>query len=168
MTAMPGTRREALLLAGAATAALALRTADARAASTGDAGVLEAAIAQELALAAAYDGVEAPTALSRTLAAHAHAHVDALGAALRGIGGTPPQKPDASLPKPEQGAASSRSFLASALRLEAAVIARHQAALPTLKDARRLQLLATILAAEGQHLVALRLALGRPPLQGAA
>jgi hypothetical protein len=142
-------------------------SADALARARDDRSIVTAAIDLEQHAAASYDaaatGGKLPPQLER-LARHLRdqerEHADGLARALRGLGGrrpAPPERPAA----PPSGSA----FGTFALALENKLIRAYYDAMPRLRPGLR-QPLGSIMASEAQHLVALREALGRDPLQG--
>ncbi|TMK40977.1 MAG: ferritin-like domain-containing protein [Actinobacteria bacterium] len=174
-------RRRELARAGlAGGAALALwggwRLAAAPAARAEDRDELFALVAVEQALALAYaiarsrPGLDAGTRrLLGVLHDHERRHAEALGGLVRASQGTLPPEPrrlsDVDHYLPGLGAArGAREILAFAVGLEAVGLAAQAQALGRLTDGRAIQTVASITAAEGQHLVALRLARGREPL----
>jgi hypothetical protein len=91
-------------------------------------------------------------------------HADTLITAVEQLGGTPPPKPAS--PAQVKGlvpatAGGRRTFLQFAVALEEMAVAVYNQASRRLTDARLLQTGASIMGAEGQHLVVLREALGR-------
>ena len=161
---MSSTRR-ALLLAGAA---IALPASSARAAERPDVEVLEELLAHEQRLAAAYEAAlrrrAIAPALGETLLAHERDHVRGLEQTLARGGA---REPRAGVPSPELTAAlgDRRRFARFALELETGAIAAYVRALPELRDAGLRQPLGSIMACGGTHQVALRDALGEPPLR---
>lgn len=174
------TRRSVL----AAGAAFVLAPAAARAARgelTGDAELLREAVELEQLASAAYvaaaaAGTLAPASaeLAETLAGHESQHADVLAVQLEALGGARPAPP-AGLPaadalaerlqlQPLSGALESdRSFLRWAHATELRQIGGYVEAARRALDVGLVQTLASILAAEGQHLAAVREALGRAP-----
>ena len=178
---MSSTRR-ALLVAGAAAAtapALLARAAPARAQSRLDVTVLERLVEIEQVAAFAYEtagrvtGLDAPAKeLLGLLAGQERAHADRLAKLHAELGGRRPEPPravaDVERIVPGLGAAGDeRALLTFAIELEKAIVRRYYDAHKQLGSARLLQPITSIMASEGQHLVALRLALGVPPLPDA-
>ena len=163
---MSSTRR-ALLLAGAA---IALPAASARAGGRPEVEVLEELLAQEQQLAAAYEAALRRRAiepgLGETLLAHERDHVRGLEQTLARGGA---RELRAGVPSPEltEGLGDRRRFARFALTLESLTIAAYVEALPELRDASLRQPLGSIMACGGTHQVALRDALGEPPLPAA-
>ena len=156
---MSASRRE--LLAGAASAALALaRSAPAGAAS--DVEQIERLLTLEGRLEAAYrmalerDAID--RSLGQTLLAHEREHVRGLEQVLGGAA----RRPRATVPEPGGGVAFTgpRAFARYALELEARTVAAYEDVLASYRNERLLQPLASIMAAEAQHEVALREVLG--------
>jgi hypothetical protein len=173
-------RRELARAALAGGAALALsggwRLVAAPAARADDRDALASLVAVERVLALAYALARARPGLDRrtrdllgVLHAHERRHADALGELVIAVKGTLPAEPrrlsDVDRYLPGLGAARSPDeILGFAVELEAVGLAAQAQALRALTDARAIQTVASITAAEGQHLVALRSALGREPL----
>lgn len=162
------TRRQTLLAATAT--ALAARPARAVAQAALEADVLSRAVRLELTSLFAYDRVVASGLLrpreqrrAERLLGHEAEHARALAVALRDLGGAVPDQPrtldDVEVPAiragldrlDDRGAA-----LAVLVEVERLSTQAHQAAIGRLRDARHIQLAATILAAEAAHLVAWR------------
>jgi hypothetical protein len=149
------------LLAAAATAPFLLRASGATAQTEDDdASLVTASIEVEQRLAAAYDalaggGLDGATArVAPRFGDQAQEHVDALAAALEGLGAA----------VPEPSAPRSIGGLDELIELESAALAAHHDAVRRLRDAMLLETVATIMATAGQHLVVLRQAAGRDPL----
>jgi hypothetical protein len=131
---------------------------------------LEQTLALAYAIALTRPGLDPRTrGLLRTLHAHERRHADTLGQLLTDSQGRPSAAPrrlaDVDRRLPGLGAARTpREILAFAVELEGVGLAAQAQALGRLSDARAIQTVASIAAAEGQHLVALRSVLGRQPL----
>lgn len=92
------------------------------------------------------------------------AHLDALSDALEQVGGdvpVPGALPRPSPPAPRAGEAKLAAWL---IRLEESAVAAYLDAHRRLRGGRVLAILTSILANEGQHLAALRLAVNRAPV----
>jgi hypothetical protein len=175
--------RRGLGLGGAAIAAssipLLLAARDAFAASETDATLLERAITLERDCVLAYDKVigdgllpAREQRLARVLRGHEQQHADTLTKALTDLGGTPPAAPAgvADVDKVVTGLAGLRTAaatLAFLVELETAVLAAYYDAQAKFVEAKLLQSGASIMGAEGQHLVVLRQAARRPPVPNA-
>lgn len=175
--------RRGFALGGAAVAAswipalLGARNAFARA--TGDAAILERAIDLErltaLTYGAAIDGGLLSAPLLRTvrrLREHEQAHAAALVTALTDLGGIPPAPPKgvADVDEVVKGLRDVRSQADGvnfAIELETAVVAAYHDAHAKLVETRLLQIAASIMGSEGQHLVALRMAVDEDPAPNA-
>lgn len=105
--------------------------------------------------------------------AHEQEHADALASHVEALGSKRPPAPtsaaeaDAALDRlgvSGRLGASGDAFLELALELELLQVAGYVAAAGDLDDVRLIQATASILAAEGAHLVVIREALGRAPL----
>jgi len=110
--------------------------------------------------------------LARRLRAHEQAHADALTTALTDLGGSPPQAPKgvAAVDKVVKGLGDVRSqadVVNFAIELETAAVAAYYDAHAKLVEARLLQIGASIMASEGQHLVVLRKAARKDPVPNA-
>ena len=182
---MDATRRA--LIAAAALAALAPRAPRAARAAepAGDAGVLTTILEAELALAYVSASAVASGLLGEelaeaagTLAEHERAHAAAIATQLEALGGRrpdPPQTPeeaDAMLAglgiEARLGAVSDGDgFLRVALAAERVAVALYHRAIARLEDVRLIQTAASIIGAEGQHLVVLRDAIGSDPVPSA-
>lgn len=156
------------LLAGAAVALAAAAVPAARAQDRGgDGAVLIALLAAEQATALAHDtaigtGLLDPAAvvLLGRLREADQEHADALRAALDDLGGTAPVAP-----RPEDleglgAAVEAREVLRAVLDVERRAVAVYLQAHRRLADRELLHTVATIMAAEGRHLVVLRHLLG--------
>jgi rubrerythrin len=157
-------RRGVLVAAAAGSAALASGAAAQRGS---DAEVMARLLSLERGLGDLYEAAGRRGALDRALAerltGHEREHADGLERALRGAG----PAPRASVPSPALNralAAGGTAFLRYALRLELEAVAAYADAVTSLRDPRLLQPLGSIMAAEGQHLAALRAALGTESL----
>jgi rubrerythrin len=172
--------RRGLVLGGAVVAAsavpLLLRVRNAFADSDTDGTILERAITLERAMVLAYDRIldgGLPAARIerqvRLLRSHEQQHADVLTKALTDIAGTPPPAPTgtADVDKVVKGLDDVRTqadVLSFAIELETAAVAAYHDAHAKLVEAKLLQTGASIMANEGQHLVVLREAAGRPPV----
>jgi rubrerythrin len=175
--------RRGLGLGGAVVAAsaipLLLAVRDAFAESDTDGTILEQAITLERVAVLAYDRILAGGLLAdrlarqvRVLRGHEQQHADVLTKALTDLGATPPPAPSgvADVDKVVKGLADLRTqadVLSFAIELETAAVAAYYDAHAKLVEAKLLQTGASIMADEGQHLVVLRQAAGRPPVPNA-
>jgi hypothetical protein len=179
------TRREALRRGAAAAAVLAAGAplvAGARAAiaqAETDADIVESLIGLEEAAALAYrtaaaSGIAGPRH-TRTLwrfARHEQQHAEALLTVLEALGGRAPRPPrtvaDVDRILPGLGdARTPEAVLEYALGLESAEVAAYHDAHARLAEPKLLPTTASIMAAQGQHLVVLRAALSQPLVQRA-
>lgn len=169
------TRR--VFVAGAALALAAPRVA--LATDGGEVGALRTGIELEQLAAYVYDaGVKSGlldtelATLAGTLRDHEQAHAEALSSALEALGDRPPVAPktpdeaDAALAnlgiRPGlRDLAGAPAFFTLALALEQRQAAHYTASMADLGDVRLIQTLGSVLAAEGQHLVVIRMALRR-------
>jgi Ferritin-like domain len=127
-----------------------------------DAEALNASLARELTLLAAYrQGGELLTgplrAVGRGFRAQQQEYADAIGKAIRGLGGRAEAEPD------ELDLAAARSqgdFLSLAYELESAALASYLEAAPRLYTSAPRTLAASLAAGHAQHLVLLRQGLG--------
>jgi hypothetical protein len=159
MSAQGLPRRELLLGAGALAAApLLARTATARAQTEADdRAFLESAIRLELINAAAYDRATARLGgIARLFRNQEREHALVLSGELRRMGGTPPTADLSSL-----GRAPTTPQL---IRLENAAVKAYVEAHKTIRDARLMETVGSILANQAQHLVALRDLGGQDPV----
>lgn len=172
-------RRRAFLAATAAALAAPRAAAAQRRSSKDEVGVLRGALELEQVAGFVYGAGVAAGLLDRELAAalqnlrgQESEHEAALAASLEALGSAAPAPPasaeqaDAALERlrveGRLGAISTRAaFLALAEELELAEIATYGAAVADLDDVRLIQTCASILGAEGAHLVVIRQALGR-------
>jgi rubrerythrin len=173
------TRREALGAAAVASAgALVFGARTAMAAGTGDEQTLLGAVQLEQAAVATYKAGIASGALNAattktftTFAAQEQAHLDAVSKLLQSLGGVVPQPPAADQVKvggrSPADLRSQADWVGFANDLEHQTIAGYYAAQGTLKRAEYLQVTASIMANEGQHLAILREAMNRPPVPNA-
>lgn len=177
-------RREALGLGTATLAAatlpatLAPTAAHAQAVGQGsdDKAILRAALAIEQAVVIAYDDLLARARLSapargtlQAIRAQERQHVSALLSFLREIGGAPGPAPrgPADVERDFPALASVRSerqALAFAIELEQTTVLGYNGDVSHLNDQKLVQLAASIMCDEGQHLVMLRSALGQEPI----
>jgi rubrerythrin len=154
-------RREALALAGSA---VLLAAAPARAQP--QRAVLEDLLSLERSLESMYEAAarrgSLPEALAERLRDHEREHAKGLEQVLTGR-----RAPVATVPSPALNralAAGGDAFLAYALRAEEEAVRAYAKAVTGLKDPELLQPLGSIMASEGQHLVALRAEAGLRPL----
>jgi rubrerythrin len=152
-------------MAGSAAVALAA-VAPVGARRGSDAATLEDLLSLERALESMYDAAArrgmVPAELAERLRDHEREHAEGLEQALTGK-----RAPVASVPSPALNralASGSTAFLRYALRAEEDAVRAYAAAVTGLRDPELLQPLGSIMAAEGQHLVALRAELGVKPL----
>jgi hypothetical protein len=145
--------------------------------SKADAAILEQAITLERVTVLAYgmaidSGLLSAAVLRivRRVRAHEQEHAEALTTALTNLGsGTPPAPPRgvADVDKVVKGLGDVRSqaeIVTFAIELEMATVAAYFDAHAKLAEPRLLQTAASIMACEGQHLVALRRAAGKDPV----
>jgi rubrerythrin len=147
-----------------------LSVRNAFAAVESDAAILARAISLENTAVAAYETASRSSFADRKVKAvatlfrrHEQEHADALSAALRGLGGSAPTAPDATALARLPRVGSQAALLQFAIELETMAVAAYYDAQRKLRDTKLLQTGAQIMAAEGQHLVVLRQALGRNP-----
>lgn len=175
--------RRGLGLGGAVVAAstipLLLAVRNAFAESETDETILQQAITLERVAASAYDRVigggllaDRIERLVRLLRSHERQHADALTKALTDLGGTPPPAPSGvedvdAVVKGLGDVKTQADVLSFAIELETAAVAAYFDAHAKLVEAKLLQTGASIMASEGQHLVVLRQAAGRPPVPNA-
>ncbi len=172
------TRRDAvrrgLIGAGAVAAASAiptlLRVGTAFADTEDDISVLESAIAVEqtavLAYATGYGSglLEKPVAdAARLLREQEREHADALGRALRKLGGTVPEPPTVADVEGLGAIRNQADFLEFAIGLENMLVVAYDQAHRKLESPELLRTATEIMLNEGQHLVVLRQALGARP-----
>lgn len=156
-----------------------LKVRNAFAQAQGDAAILEAAVGLEQVAVFAYSAAidsgkldAGTTKVAELFRDHEQEHADGLIAALEDLGGTAPAKPasvaDVDKVLPGLGAAKDQKAIAEyAIELETAALAAYYDAHQKLQDAALLQTGAQIMANEGQHLVVLRQALGKPAVPNA-
>ena len=174
-------RRRTLLAAGAVALA-APRPALAAREPKGEVGILSAALELEQLAVYVYDaGIksglldEALVAAVQSLRDHEQQHADAVAQALEALGSAKPvpprtpQEADALLERADAegrltAVATREDFFALAHEVELLQVAGYVAAAGDLEDVRLIQTTASILAAEGSHLVVIRQALGRAPV----
>ncbi len=172
--------RRGFALGGAAIAAgcipLLLSVRNAFADSDGDLPILGRAITLERTVVIAYDELIAGGMLTggllrvtRRFRAHEQEHAEALTTALTDLGGTPPAPPAGvdDVDELAEGLGDLRTqadVLRFAIELETAKVAAYHDAEAKFVEAKLLQTGASIMAAEGQHLVVLRQAAARPPV----
>jgi Ferritin-like domain len=175
--------RRGIAAGGAVVAAssvpLLLSVRNAFAAQSGDLAILEQAITLERVAVLAYDtlidgGLLHPPVMrvAKLFRSHEQQHVDALVAAMTALRGTVPAKPTGvkdidAVVKGIGNVKSQADVINFAIELENAAVAAYLDAHRKLQDAKLLQTAATIMAAEGQHLVVLRQAADTPPVPNA-
>lgn len=175
--------RRGIVAGGAVVAAssipLLLSVRNAFAAKRGDIEILESAIKLERVSALAYDtvldsGLLSPRVarIAKLFSGHEREHAEALVAALRALRSTPPdERIDAEdideVAKGIGAVKSQADVIDFAIELETSAVAAYYDAHRELIDAGLLQTAASIMANEGQHLVVLRRAAGKPPLPNA-
>jgi rubrerythrin len=150
-----------------------LRARDAFAQADGDAAVLRAAIGLEQTIVVAYDYALSKGGLLdararrfvRSFREQERQHATALTSALRAMGGTPPARPLSV--RGLTGLRDQRGFLAFAIGLEEMGVAAYYDAHAKLRSAALMKTGTSIMADEGQHLVVLRTAAGRPAVPSA-
>ena len=166
--AAPRLRRRDVLLAAGAVALARPSTASAQAAREADA--LTRALRLEHTAVFAYDRVLASgllgadgRRLAERLRGHEARHAEALAKAASDLGWPLPEPPDRleQVEVPPVRAAleavwDRRSAVAALVGVERLQVEAHEAAIARLRDARHIQLAATVLAAEASHLVAWR------------
>jgi rubrerythrin len=137
------------------------------------AGYLQSLHGLKLSAGRAYDAaaLEAPAsrrALYETLAEHERKHAHAVATMLGALAAKQPRRPlDADVAALVPGVAdgsSPRATLAAAERFEAAEVGAFEDVQARMTESKLLQTLLTIIAADAQHGVALRLALGEEPV----
>jgi hypothetical protein len=174
--------RRRTFLAGSALALAAPGAAVAAPRTAGEAGVLAAAVELEQLASYVYDaGVKSALLDEDGVAAiggmreQEQEHADALAALLEALGGPRPKPPatpedaDAALERLGidgrlTGVRTQAAFLALAEEIELREIGLYVGAVSRLGDVRLIQTVASILGAEGAHLVVIRRALGRAPV----
>jgi hypothetical protein len=151
-------RRGALVVAAGAPVAVAgWAAASARAAS--DVERLERLLSIERGLESTYDAAIRRGALEPRLAERLRDHEREHARGLERVLADRDRRPVATVPRPGLGpalAAGERAFARHALTLESEAVAAYLDAFATLRDTSLLQPLGSIVACEGQHLVALR------------
>jgi hypothetical protein len=157
--------RRRALAAVAGSVALAA-AAPAAAQRRSDRATLEDLLSLERTLESMYDAAArrgvVPAALAERLRDHEREHAKGLEQTLSGK-----RAPVATVPSPALNralASGSAAFLRYALRAEEDAVRAYAAAVTDLRDPDLLQPLGSIMAGEGQHLVALRSELGVRPL----
>jgi rubrerythrin len=162
-------------LAAASVPAL-LRVRNAFAQSDADAAIVKGAIGLEQTAVVAYRAAVNSGKLDqgiRTVAQlfgrQEQEHADALTAALKDLGGTPPPVPSG--PEAVKGLAAASSSAARmidfAIALEESAVAAYYEAHQKLRDAKLLSAGSSIMANEGQHLTVLRQIARRNPVPSA-
>jgi rubrerythrin len=175
--------RRGIALGGATVAAssipLLLSVRNAFAAREGDVEILDSAITLERVAVLAYDRLAGGDLLSprvariaKLFASQEQAHADRLVSSLRGYRVAIPAEPSgvAAIDAVVKGIADVKSqadVLNFAIELETTAVAAYYDAQRKLVDARLLQITASIMANEGQHLVVLRQAAGKTPAPNA-
>ena len=157
-------RREAL---AAVAGSVALAAAAPAAAQRGSVrATLEDLLSLERTLESMYDAAArrgvVPVELGERLRDHEREHAEGLEQALTGKRAPVATVPSAALSRALASGAA--AFLRYALRAEEDAVRAYAAAATGLRDPELLQPLGSIMAAEGQHLVALRSELGVKPL----
>jgi rubrerythrin len=175
-------RRELLVRAGAAGAAGAIagawRVPGALAASSNpDVATVESFVKLELTAAVVYDTLAglrldaATRSMLSLLAEQERAHAAVLLNAAEYLGGPPRKAPSPEAVKraaPALARARTRhDALAIAIEVERIQLRGYYAAQQQLSDTKLLQQTATIMGGEGQHMVAVRLAMGAEPIPSA-
>jgi hypothetical protein len=162
MSAAPQVTRRGLLVAGTAVAASAavpaLLHTPAAAAQSSDVDFLTQALELEQVLAEAYQRA-APElgGIARLFRSQERAHADALTVALRQIGGGAPPSADVDARLAAMSRASGKRGVAQFLvGLENSAVRTYVGAHRSVRDARLMQLVTSILGNQAQHLVALR------------
>lgn len=164
---------------------LLLRVRNAFAQSEGDAAILESATGLEQIAVFSYQAAIDSGALDKDVTKVAELfrdqeqeHADGLGTALEALGGTRPAKPmdvkavdevlaGLGISNGLQTLKDQAGIAMFAIELETAAVAAYYDAHQKLQDAKLLQTGASIMANEGQHLVVLRQALGKPAVPNA-
>jgi rubrerythrin len=174
--------RRGIALGGAAVAASSIpflwSARNAFAQADGDAAILEAAVGLEQVAVFAYDAAAKSgklgkaTAVAELFRDQEQEHADGLITALESLGGMAPAKPmsvaDIDKVLPGLGKANTaKKILEFAIELETAALAAYYDAHQKLRDGALLQTGASIMANEGQHLVVLRTAAGKPAVPNA-
>ncbi|MGH2839309.1 MAG: ferritin-like domain-containing protein [Solirubrobacteraceae bacterium] len=175
--------RRGIAAGGAVVAAssvpLLLSVRNAFAKQEGDLGILENAITLERVSVLAYEtliggGLLSPRVerIAKLFAGQEQEHADSLVAAMTGLRGTVPAKPAGvgaidDVAKGIGDLKSEADALAFAIELETAAVAAYYDAHRKLADGKLLQTGASIMANEGQHLVVLRQAAGKPRVPNA-
>lgn len=174
--------RRRAFLAAAAAAAAAPSAALAKREPKGEVGILQAALELEQLAVYVYDaGIKSGLldaalvgAVSR-LRVHEQHHADAVAASLEALGGAkprPPRTPQEADALLERAGAAGRltgvrtrdGFFELAHEVELLQVALYTDAAGGLEDVRLIQTTASILAAQGAHLVVIRAQLGREPV----
>jgi rubrerythrin len=135
-----------------------------------DAGILNSALAAELAAVAAYQagadsGLLGKPALALALQFQGHhkAHADLLGATVRKLGGRP-NEPKANYGFPLAALKSQEDVLRFAAGLEKGAVSAYLGAVPAFADRQLARAAASILGDEAMHLATLRHVLGEDPV----
>jgi rubrerythrin len=140
------------------------------------AGYLQGLHGLKLSAGRAYDvaALEAPDsrrAMYERLAEHERVHAKAIATMLGALAAKQPRRPQdedvAALAPGIADASTPHAALAAAERFEAAELAAIEEVQARMTESKLLQTLLTIIAADGQHGVALRLALGDEPVPSA-
>jgi hypothetical protein len=172
--------RHGLELGGAVVAAsaipLLLAVRNAFAESDTDGTLLDTAITLERVTVLAYDTIIGSGLVTGRLArqvgvlrGHEQQHAAVLTKALTDLGGTLPRAPSDvqdvdKVVKGLGGVRTQAEVLSFAIELETAAVAAYHDAQARFVEAKLLQTGASIMGCEGQHLVVLRQAAGRPPV----
>ena len=150
-------RRELLLGAGALAAAPLLLRAPRALAFHNDLEFLESAIRLELLNAEAYDRATARLGgIARLFRNQERQHALVLSGELRRMGGTPPS--------PDFSSVGRAPTPAALIKLEDATVRVYVESHKTIRDARLMETVGSILANQAQHLVALRDLAGQDPV----
>jgi rubrerythrin len=170
------TRREALA-GGAALAAGVLLPASVAGAKDDkqlSADLLAKALQVELTSVVAYEAIansgragEHATLIFRQLLDQERQHVESLTEAVEQLGAKPPQAPRRAEIRGLGRVRSQASAVRFAIALEQGQLGAYSDAILELTDANAIRIVATIVGAEGGHLVLLRELAGRPPLASA-
>ena len=167
-------RRELLLAGGAALAATAVpllveaREAIAQAGSGDDESIISAALNLEVTAAEAYQRSQAQLGgVARLFRNHERQHALALTAALRQMGAKPRASLDSDTLSSLAAATSRRNRALFLIDVENTAVRAYEDATRRLRDAATMQLVATILGNQAQHLVVLRQIAGRRPVPDA-
>jgi len=160
------TRRNAIAIGGSAllVAGCGGRPARKLAGSPADLHFLDGALEIERAQIALYESAlrvltGAHAAVARRALGHERAHADAIGEAIRELGGTPAApKARALYERGLPHAASPGAWVATAIQREQAAAAAYGAAIPKLANLRLRATFAAIMTTEAEHAAALGIA----------